>query len=129
MGFLTFPSMRVTLPLNQMLALVAHGLCDTQAIMMFWNCVYARIFGFLWWLFWGCWLLKVGRMVLVVCNCSLELLSKDCGGACFVMVLFSGLASLLKLVIAIFLNSGLCEYSTYILTLLVSVAKCTYAMF
>jgi hypothetical protein len=39
MGFLTFPSMRVTLPLNQMLALVAHGLCDSQAVMMFWNCV------------------------------------------------------------------------------------------
>jgi hypothetical protein len=35
MGFLTFPSMRITLPLNQMLALVARGLCDSQAVMMF----------------------------------------------------------------------------------------------
>jgi hypothetical protein len=65
-------------------------------------------------------------VVLVVCNCSMELLSKDCSGACFFMVLFSGLASLLKLVIAFCLKSGICEYSTYILTLLVSVAKCTH---
>jgi hypothetical protein len=70
-----------------------------------------------------CWHLKVGHVVLVVCNCSLELLSKDCSGACFVMVLFSSLASLLKLVIAVCLNSGLCEYPTYRLTLLVSVAS------
>jgi hypothetical protein len=39
------------------------------------------------------------------------------------MVLFSGLASLLKLVISVCLNSGLCEYPTYRLTLLVSVAS------
>jgi hypothetical protein len=48
MGFLTFPSMRVTLPLNQMLALVSHSLCDSQAVMMFWNCFYAHIFGSMW---------------------------------------------------------------------------------
>jgi len=35
MGFLTFPSMKVSLPLNQMLALVARGLCDSQVVMMF----------------------------------------------------------------------------------------------
>jgi hypothetical protein len=39
------------------------------------------------------------------------------------MVLFSILASLLKLVIAVCLNSGLCEYPTYRLTLLVFVAS------
>jgi hypothetical protein len=39
MGFLTLPSMRVSLPLNQILALVARGLCDSQVVMMFWNCV------------------------------------------------------------------------------------------
>ena len=62
-------------------------------------------------------------------SCSLELLSKYCSGACFFMVLFLGLASLLKLVIVVYLNFGLCEYSTCILTLLVSAAKCTHAMF
>jgi hypothetical protein len=113
MGFFSLPSMKVTLPLNQFLALVARGLCDPQFVMMIWNCVYAHIFGFMWWLFWGCWHLKVGHVVLAVCNCSLELLSKDCSGAGFVMVLFSGLASLLKLVITVYLNSGIFEYPTY----------------
>jgi hypothetical protein len=67
--------------------------------------------------------LKDWSRVLVVCNCSLELLSKYCSGACYVMVLFLGLDSLLKLVITICLKSGLCEYSTYRLTLLVFVAS------
>jgi hypothetical protein len=62
-------------------------------------------------------------VVLAVCNCSLELLSKHSSGDFFVMVMFSGLSSLLELVIAVYLNSGLCEYPTYRLTLLVSVAS------
>jgi hypothetical protein len=61
--------------------------------------------------------------ILVVCNCLLELLSKDYSGSFFVMVLFLGLTSLLKLVIELCLNYGLCEYSTYRLTLLVSLAS------
>jgi hypothetical protein len=39
MGFLTFPSMRVTLHFNQILALVARGLCDSQVVMIFWSYV------------------------------------------------------------------------------------------
>jgi hypothetical protein len=62
-------------------------------------------------------------VVLVVCNCSQELLNKYCSGACFVMVLFSSLASLLKLVIALCLKSRLSKYPTYRLTLLVFVAS------
>jgi hypothetical protein len=31
--------------------LFARGQCDSQVVMMFWNYVYALIFGFLWWLF------------------------------------------------------------------------------
>jgi hypothetical protein len=45
------------------------------------------------------------------------------------MVLFSILSSLLKLVITVCLNSRLCEYPTYILTLLISVTKYTHTMF
>jgi hypothetical protein len=58
-----------------------------------------------------------------------ELLSKGCSEAIFSMVLFLSLSPLLKLVIAVCLNSGLCEYPTYILTLLVSVTKYAHAMF
>jgi hypothetical protein len=73
--------------------------------------------------------LKGWLWVLDVCNCSLELLSKFCSGACFVMVLFLGLASLLKLVIVVCLNSRLCEYPTYRLTLLVYVASVSMPCF
>jgi len=90
---------------------------------------YGFIFGFLWWSFWGCWLLKFVRMVLDMCNCSLELLSKYCSGACLVMACFSGLASLWKLVIIVCLNSRLYECPTYILTLLVSMNKYSHVMF
>jgi hypothetical protein len=51
-GFLTFLSMRISLPLNQRLALVACGLFDSQDVMMFLElCIYGCILGFLWWLF------------------------------------------------------------------------------
>jgi hypothetical protein len=31
--------MRISLPLNLILALVSHGLCDSQYVMMFWHCL------------------------------------------------------------------------------------------
>jgi hypothetical protein len=37
--FLTSPSMNFTLLLNQVLALVSHGLCISQVVMMFSDCV------------------------------------------------------------------------------------------
>jgi uncharacterized membrane protein YqaE (UPF0057 family) len=44
--------MRIALPLNQMSALVARGLCDSQIVMMFLElCICGWILGFLWWLF------------------------------------------------------------------------------
>jgi hypothetical protein len=66
MGFLTLPSMRVSLPLNQMLALVARGLCDSQVVMIFWNCV-------LWLHFW---------FSVVVILRLLDLKDWSCGPCC-----------------------------------------------
>jgi hypothetical protein len=44
--------MRFVFPLNQMLALVARGMCNSQAVMMVLElCIYGCIIGFLWWLF------------------------------------------------------------------------------
>ena len=37
--FITSPSMNFTLFLNQVLAFVAHGLCVSQVVVMFSNCV------------------------------------------------------------------------------------------
>jgi hypothetical protein len=54
-----------------MLALVAHGLCDSQAVIMFLElCVMVASLVFLWWLFWGCWNLKLGQVVFFVFNRS-----------------------------------------------------------
>jgi hypothetical protein len=66
-GFSYFPSMRVALPLNQILALVACGLCDSQDVMMFLNCVLWLHIWFLWWSL-DCWILC--HVVLAVSNRS-----------------------------------------------------------
>jgi hypothetical protein len=52
-----------------------------------------------------------------------ELLIKSCGLAYIVVILYVGLASLLKWVTPVFLTSRLCEYLTYRLILLISVAS------
>jgi hypothetical protein len=103
MGFLTIPSMRVSLPLNQILALVVCGLCDSKVVMIFWNFV-------LWLHFWFSVvvilrLLDLKRLFvwyLLWVIVRGELLSKGCSESCFAMVLFSpsveiGYQSLLKL--------------------------------
>jgi hypothetical protein len=69
---------------------------------------------------------KKKKMVVVFLLCvilRMELLNKDCSGALLCHGSVFGLASLLKLVITVCQNSGLCEYPTYELTLLVSVAS------
>jgi hypothetical protein len=67
--------------------------------------------------------LRVGRGSLLCVIVHREMLSKSCVLAYISMVLYSGLASLLKWVIPVCLTSGLCEYPTYRLILLVFVAS------
>jgi len=81
--------MRVSLPLNQMFSLIAHGLCDSKFVMTFWKCV-------LWLHFWFSVvviqrLLDLKRLVawsLLWVFIRRELLSKVFSEACFSMVLF-----------------------------------------
>jgi hypothetical protein len=88
--------------LNQILALVARGLCDSQVVMMFLNCVLvvASLVSY-----GGCSGLlalkkKNGHGVLVVCNLHMELLNKIAVEPALPWFVL-GLASLLKLVITV----------------------------
>lgn len=68
----------------------------------------------------------IKRLVTVSLLCVIvrrKLLSKSCVLTYIAMVLYLGLASLLKWVIPIFLTSDICEYLTYRLILLIFVAS------
>ena len=71
-------------------------------------------------------LVVVSLLCVILCK---ELLSKSCGLSHIVIVMYSGLASLLNWVIQVFLTFGLCEYLACILIVLFSVASISMPYF
>jgi hypothetical protein len=67
--------------------------------------------------------LKIGHGSLLCVIICREMLSNNCGLAYISMSLYSGLASLLKWFIPVYLTSRICEYLTYKLILMVSMAS------